>query len=281
MKILLVSDDVLFAGLTAKKLEKWGHRVIIESTGTAAFERIEKEPFRVVITGWDIEGISGPDLCRQIRKLNRNRYTYIIIYTSKSDKEHMMEGLEAGADDYLTRPFNQLELRLRLKAGKRLLNLEDELREGAGTDHATGLVNEASFRQFFRVILAETKRTESSGALMFLRVENFQTILDESGSGPAHKMMLEVSKILNRTIRDSDLVTRVSDGEFCLALQNTYWERCMRVAKKIEAQVENMSIHVDDLEIKPRISLSTANYPDGDLTSDEIFSTTERKLYGT
>ncbi len=276
MKILLVSDDELFARLAASKLEKWGHRVIIESSGTSAYERLKKEPFRVVITGWDLEGISGPDLCRHIRKLNRSRYTYVVLYTSKSDKDSMMAGFQAGVDDYLTRPFNALELRLRLRAGKRLLNLEDELREGAGTDSSTGLVNESSFRQFFRVILAETERTESSGALMFVYVENYAEMLEKFGVGPTQKVTVEVSKALNRAIRDSDLIARMSDSQFCLALQNTYWERCVRVAQKIMNSVENMSVHIEDAALRPQVRIETINYPHESMTSDDIIDCPDR-----
>ncbi len=276
MKILLASDDVLFARLAASKLEKWGHRVIIESSGKSAHERILKEPFRVVITGWDLEGMSGPDLCRQIRKLNRSRYTYVIIYTAKADKDSMMAGLQAGADDYLVRPFNSLELQLRLKAGKRLLNVEDELRESAGTDSSTGLVNEASFRQFFRVMLAEAERTESNGALMFVYVESYTEMIEKFGIGPAQKVMVEISKALNRAIRDSDLIARMSDSQFCLALQNTYWERCVRVAEKIMNSVENMSVHIDDAALRPRVRIETINYPRESATSDEIIDSPDR-----
>ncbi|MFQ5958507.1 MAG: diguanylate cyclase domain-containing protein [Alphaproteobacteria bacterium] len=276
MKILLVSDDVLFARLAASKLEKWGHRVIIEASGESARERIKKEPFRAVITGWDVGGTTGPDLCRYIRKLNRTRYTYTIIYTSKSDKDSMMAGLQAGADDYLTRPFNALELELRLKAAKRLLNLEDELRESAGTDSSTGLVNEASFRQFFRVMLAEAERTESGGALMFVYVENYTEMLEKFGMGPTQKVMVEVSKALNRTIRISDLIARTSDSRFCLALQNTYWERCVRVAEKIMNSVDNMSVHIEDAALRPQVRIDIINYPRESMTSDEIIDSPDR-----
>ncbi|MFQ5785174.1 MAG: response regulator [Alphaproteobacteria bacterium] len=279
MKILLVSDDLLFARLAANKLEKWGHRVMVETSGTAALERIHKEPFRVVITGWELTGISGAELCREIRALDCSRYTYIIVYTSASDKESIMAGYEAGADDYLLRPFNALELRYHLRAGKRLLNLEDELREQSGSDSLTGLVNEISFRQLFRVILAETRRTESGGALMFLRITNYTDTLERLGLVPAQKMMIEVSKALNRTIRDSDLIAHMADDEFCLALQNTFWERCIRVAEKITAQIENMSLFIDDVALRPQIAISIVNYPVGEMGPDELIDAAERMPY--
>lgn len=279
MNVLLVSDDILFSRLVKKKLESWGHETAVETTGTDAYERIKKEPFRVVITGWDLKGMSGPQLCKRIRALNRSQYTYIMIYTSRSDKDSMMAGLEAGTDDYLTRPYNAVELKLRFANCERLLNLEDELREGAGTDAATGVVNGASFRHFFRIILAETRRAESTGTLMFVRVNRYRDIFSEYGYGPTQTLMVEISKALNRSIRASDLVARLSDDEFCMLLQRTNWDLCIRVAEKVTSQMQNMSIIVNDTELRPDVSIASLNYPVEELSSDDILALPDRIPY--
>ena len=279
MNVLLVSDDILFSRLLTRKLESWGHEVVVETTGTGASERIKKEPFRVVVTGWDLEGLTGPELCKAIRALDRRRYTYVIVYTSRTDKDSLMACLEAGTDDYLTRPFNAVEFKARFANGVRLLDLEDELREGGGTDATTGVVINASFQRFFRVILADTRRTETTGALVFVRVLRYREILSEHGYGPAQKLMVEVAKALNRSVRESDLVARLSDDEFCLMLQRTHWDLCSRVAEKITGQISNMSLVFDDVELRPEVSISTLNYPVEGLTADEILALTDRVPY--
>ena len=279
MNVLLVSDDILFSRLLTRKLESWGHEVVVETTGTGASERIKKEPFRVVVTGWDLEGLTGPELCKAIRALDRRRYTYVIVYTSRTDKDSLMACLEAGTDDYLTRPFNAVEFKARFANGVRLLDLEDELREGGGTDATTGVVINASFQRFFRVILADTRRTETTGALVFVRVLRYREILSEHGYGPAQKLMVEVAKALNRSVRESDLVARLSDDEFCLMLQRTHWDLCSRVAEKIAGQMSNMSLVFDDVELRPEVSISTLNYPVEGLTADEILALTDRVPY--
>ena len=279
MNVLVVSDDILFSRLVTKKLENWGHETVVETTGTDAYERIKKEPFRVVITGWDLKGMSGPQLCKRIRALKHNRYTYVIIYTSRSDKDSMMAGLEAGTDDYMTRPYNAVELKLRFANCERRLNLEDELREGAGTDAATGVVNGASFRHFFRIILAETRRAESTGTLMFVRVNRYRDIFSEYGYGPTQTLMVEISKALNRSIRASDLVARLSDDEFCMLLQRTNWDLCIRVAEKVTSQMQNMSIIVNDTELRPDVSIASLNYPVEELSSDDILALPDRIPY--
>ena len=279
MKILVVDGDQLFARLIRTKLERWGHVVQVEGDGAAAHERIRREPFRMVILDWDLPGMDGAELCRRIRGLKRPRYTYVIFYTAKSDKASLMAGLEAGADDYLLKPLNTVELRLRMKNGKRLLNLEDELREGAGADRATGVVNGASFRQFFRVVLADAKRADARGVLMFVTVENYDQVFEAAGVGPAGSLMSEVAKMLSRNVRESDLVASFAKNQFCVLLQNTLWDRCISVAQKIEAQARNISVVVEDAPHRPHVTLAMVDYPQGEAAFDAILDDIPRVPY--
>ena len=279
MKVLIVSDDILFARLTAKKLDKYGYEVDLASTGAEAFARLKKEPFRIVLTGWDIQGMSGLELTINIRRLKRSRYSYIIVSTNHKTKDVIIAALEAGADDFLDRPLNPVELKLRMNHAKRLLELEDELRDGAGTDAMTGLVNHASFRQFFRVVVAETRRLKERGALMYVTVNEYKQVLVEQGFGPAETLMLEVSRALSTITRGSDLVARTKEDEFCMLLQNTYWDRCKPVGDKVMDKVDNMALYIDDFELHPKVTIGTVDYPVEDMSSEDILSITERIPY--
>ncbi|MEX2648219.1 MAG: response regulator [Alphaproteobacteria bacterium] len=270
MKILIVDDNEVFARLSRTKLEAWGHRVTVASSGSAARRLLDREPFRVVIVDWNLPGYSGGELCRHIRSIKRRRYTYVIFYVDAAESQHMVEAFEAGADDYLVKPFSPIELKLRLKNCKRLLNLEDELREGAGTDTTTGFVNFESFRQFFRVIVAEARRTESAGTLMFFRLNNYRATFEAHGYGPAERMMGELSKIMTTGVRESDLVARTSDDSFCMLLQNTFWDRCKIVAEKLMHRMRHVAIVVDDIEFRPDIAIEVVNYPQANLAADQI-----------
>lgn len=280
MKILVADSDPLFSRLLKAKLEKWGHKVVVEHDGTAAHQRITKEPFRMVILGWDLPGVSGPELCQYIRTLKRARYTYTIFYSEKNDKDSLMACLEAGADDYLTKPLNSAELRLRIRAGKRLLNQEDMLREGPGNDQTTGVVNGASFREFFRVILAENRRSQANGSLMFVEVKNYHEALEQYGYNPAEAVMAEIAQLLLRVTRMSDLVSRLSDDTFCILLSHTFWDKCAPVAEKIQAQSKGISVLFDGEALHTEVALSAVNFPQDELTYDEILDHAERRPYG-
>ena len=279
MRVLVVSADLLFARLAAKKISSLGYDVESVSSGRDAFERIKKETCRIVLTGWDLDGMTGRQLTENIRKLNRSRYTYIIVCPLDKSPDVVVEALEAGADDFLNRPLNPRELELKMAHAKRLLDLEDTLRDGAGVDATTGLVNDASFRQFFRVVVAEAHRLKETGSLMYVRVDDYRALYDEYGFEPAEKVAVEISKLLNTLIRTSDLVARIKDDQFCLMLQNTHWELCRVVAVKVREKVGNMSLFMDDLEIYPSVTIEFLNYPIDDLSSEEILAVTDRIAY--
>ncbi len=249
------------------------------TTATTAYERIKKETYRIVLTGWDLQGMSGRQLTENIRHLNHRRYTYIIVCPVDKSPGVIVDALEAGVDDFLNRPFNPIELTLKIRHARRLLDLEDELRDGAGADASTGLVNDASFRQFFRVVVAQSRRLKESGSLMYVTVEEYKAILDEYGFEKAETLVVIISRALKSLTRGSDLVARVKDDQFCMLLQNTHWELCKIVADKVKEKIGNMSLFMDDLEIYPTVTIGVLNYPVDDLSSEEILAITDRIAY--
>ena len=280
MKGLVVSNDLLFAGLVTKKIKNLGYAAESVTTANAAFERIKKETYRIVLTGWDLQGgMSGRQLTENIRHLNRRRYTYIIVCPVDKSPGVIVDALEAGADDFLNRPLNPIELELKIRHAMRLLNLEDELRDGAGADTSTGLVNDASFRQFFRVVIAQSRRLKESGSLMYVTVDEYKAIFDEYGFEPAETLAVKISQVLKSLTRSSDLVARVKDDQFCMLLQNTHWELCKTVADKVKEKIGNMSLFMDDLEIYPTVTIGVLNYPVDDLSSEEILAITDHITY--
>ena len=283
MRVLIVSDDPIFARLATRKLESWGHRPTVAVTGTEAYELIRQQPIRFVITGSDVPGLSGPELCRKIRELNRARYTYVMIYENQNkavlqagvERLGLMAGLQAGADDYLTLPLNPLELQLRVKNAKRLLNREDELRDGPGMDEMTGIHNYASFREFFRLMMASLIRTKRRGALMFVRIDGYHEAIAEHGYDTTQRMMSEMASVLKRSSRECDLVARYADDEFSITLLDTYWDKCTPVAERIIFNAESVSI-VDDDTTYPHITINAMNFPIEDLSVDEILALPDR-----
>ena len=129
MKILIVDDDLVTGTMLHKILTKKGYAVTHVPNGDEALAAIQTEPYRIILTDWIMPEMDGPTLCRHIRAKNLPNYIYIILLTAKNTKDDAVAGLDAGADDYIVKPFNQHELLARIRAGRRLVELEDTTRE--------------------------------------------------------------------------------------------------------------------------------------------------------
>jgi sigma-B regulation protein RsbU (phosphoserine phosphatase) len=127
LKVLIAEDDFISSQVLQNHLEKWGHEVIASATGAEAWRRFQQEEFACVISDWMMPEMDGLELVRRIRAADRPGYVYIILLTAKSKKEDIVRGMEAGADDFLVKPFDREELRVRLRAGERIVRLEQNL----------------------------------------------------------------------------------------------------------------------------------------------------------
>tara|TARA_R110002073_G_scaffold56905_27_gene144876 strand:- start:5740 stop:6174 length:435 start_codon:yes stop_codon:yes gene_type:complete len=129
MKILIADDDPVSRRLLQSYLEKWEYEVTVAKDGSEAWQCFQNDDFSLVICDWMMPGIDGPDLIRRIRAARDHAYVYALLLTAKSKKGDLVEGMESGADDFISKPFNHDELHVRLRAGERIINLERSLRE--------------------------------------------------------------------------------------------------------------------------------------------------------
>ncbi len=127
MRILIAEDDRITRRSLQKQLESWGHDVVAAEDGAVAWEQFQQQPFDIVVTDWDMPRMDGLELIRCIRGSGQSGYTYLIMLTGRSEKADLVSGMEAGADDFLAKPFDRNELRVRLSAGERIIRLERRL----------------------------------------------------------------------------------------------------------------------------------------------------------
>jgi two-component system, cell cycle response regulator len=130
MKVLIAEDDPVSGLVLERTLQRWGYEIVRTNDGEEAWERYSEEPFPLVITDWMMPRVDGLELCRRIRKSTNGRYTYVILLTAKSQKSELVEGMNTGADDFITKPFDSAELYARLRAGERVIDLEASLTAG-------------------------------------------------------------------------------------------------------------------------------------------------------
>src|SRR3984957_11092385 len=168
MRILIADDSIVSRHLLDATLRKWGYEVAVACDGVEAWNALDSDDApKLAILDWVMPGLTGPEVCRRVRDRAKDKdtYTYILLLTSKSLKEDLIEGMEAGADDYVTKPFDQHELKVRLRAGTRIIDLErelvaarEELREQATKDFLTRIWNRSSILDIFQRELSRGAR---------------------------------------------------------------------------------------------------------------------------
>lgn len=128
MKVLIAEDDRVSRRLLERKLESWGYDVVSCTNGAEAWQNLHSDDApNLAILNWMMPGMDGVEVCREIRKQKRRGYVYIILLTARDGKRDIIEGIAAGADDYVTKPFNAHELKVRIRAGRRIIEMQAEL----------------------------------------------------------------------------------------------------------------------------------------------------------
>jgi len=281
VKVLLADGDPLFGRIVKSRLEKIGYAVTLASDGDAAWELYQHSPFRFVITEYDLPGVSGPEFCSRVRSLSRGGHTYVLFYATRNDGESIVDAYQAGADDFLAKPFNPVLLDLRLARGKQELTREDDLRMLSSQDDTTGFIKFNTFLRFFTVHEAGARRYNYQGLVTFAAIENFEEILESHGYGIANQTKIIVANALGSSVRSSDLVSHVGDetGDFCILMPDTPKENVGKVIARIESQLQSTAIHAGKEILRPQLSYSTVTYPHEDLHAEQCLAPENREPF--
>lgn len=224
MRVLIAEDDPVSRRLLAAVLEKWGYEVMVTSDGLAALEVLKSaEAPRLAILDWMMPGMDGIQVCREVRKRHDAPYTYLLLLTARTGKDDIIEGMDAGADDYVTKPFDKSELQVRVKAGRRVLDLQSELmsarealRNEATRDPLTGLPNRLLFADRLAQNIAEAHRANERLAVMFFDLDRFKIVNDTLGHSAGDMLLQQVAGRLMEVLRDVDTLARMGGDEFTM-----------------------------------------------------------------
>jgi two-component system, cell cycle response regulator len=226
LKILIADDEALSRRLLEKTLERAGYDVIAVENGKEALEHLAKpDGPRLALLDWVMPELDGPGVCRAVRKRSEQTYVYMVLLTSKGSKEETVLGLESGADDYLTKPFNAEELRARLRVGERILLLEDRLVEArenmrfrATHDPLTSLLNRGAVLDLLSRELNRSHREHTSTAILIGDVDHFKRVNDTLGHVVGDEVLTEIANRLLASVRSYDFVGRYGGEEFLVVL---------------------------------------------------------------
>jgi len=266
VKVLIADDNSVSLLLLERLLSHWGYEVIQATNGAAAWQILQQaDPPRLVILDWMMPGMSGPEVCAEARKRVASAYAYILLVTSKEDKQDVIQGLEAGADDYLTKPFFPEELHARLRAGSRILELEDKLvaasdvlQYKATHDELTGLLNRASISDLLRRELGRTKREGGVCAVILADLDHFKLVNDGLGHAAGDAVLCEAARRLTASVRPYDAVGRYGGEEFLIVLPGCDASSLRQRAENILENFHGKAFAALDTSISVTVSLGAA-----------------------
>ncbi len=224
MKILVADDDPVSRRVIQACLVEAGYDVTVAVDGAEALEMISTpDSPRLLVLDRTMPHVDGVDVCRAIRKRALEPDVYIILLTGRGEREDIVEGFEAGADDYMTKPFDAAELKARVRTGARiverqteLIRAREQLRAEAMYDSLTGLLNRAAFFDIFRKEVSRAERYETELALIMCDLDHFKAINDTYGHLAGDMVLVETARRLRTSLRVSDSIGRYGGEEFVI-----------------------------------------------------------------
>jgi two-component system cell cycle response regulator len=291
--ILLAEDDPVTRMLMTRFLKKAGYEVDAVGDGAAAFDKMTHRYYPILITDWEMPGMDGVALCKAMRSLQLDGYVYALLLTARDAKEHIIAGLEAGADDYLIKPVHEPELIARLNAGRRILALEHSLRAAnernrvlSITDALTGAFNRRYLMEQLPRELERCRRYAYPLSVIMCDIDHFKRINDEQGHAAGDDVLQQFVLRIQRSIRShSDWIARYGGEEFLLVLPETEFANGLQVAEKVRNLIQEtpFTTRAGEFQVTASFGVSATGCvgPDLDLKVEGLIKVADQCLYAS
>jgi len=288
MRILVAEDDPGLRRLLQEILAYWGYEVVVARDGFEAWQVLQADDApQLAVFDWMMPGIDGVEICRKVRQVQDRPYTYILLLTSQQRDEDVVTGMEAGADDYLTKPFRHNELRVRLRAGRRIIELQNELltareilEHKASHDSLTGLWNHEEILGILRQELARGERSGDCLSVIMTDIDHFKSVNDTYGHMVGDEVLRSVVQRMQSLVRSYDFIGRYGGEEFLFVLPGCCGECTVAFAERLRLRVAGGSIDTSEGMIRVTISLGLASSAiKGGWDADSLVKAADAALY--
>jgi diguanylate cyclase (GGDEF)-like protein len=286
MKILIAEDDVTSRLVLAGVLKKWGHEVVATVNGTEAWEAMRRpDAPTLAILDWMMPGLDGVEVCRRIRGLQSDQPPYLIVLTSRGDKADIVAGLEAGADDYLAKPFDPGELRARVDVGQRMIELQAKLLEArdalaheATHDPLTGALNRRAFGDALSRSISQERRHHDGLALGILDIDEFKKVNDVHGHQVGDAVLCGLVRLLTGSLRGHDVLGRHGGDEFVVLATHVGEADARLLYERLRAAVADNPIPSEAGDLSITVSVGVSLWSEGE-TEDQLLEAADAALY--
>ena len=287
-KVLIAEDDPISLRVVQTILKKWEYEPDAARDGAEAWALLQEEGApQLAILDWMMPHKDGPEICRELRSQLERPYTYVLLLTAKTQEQDLIEGLGAGADDYLTKPFNGDELRARLYAGERILGFQQQLvaarealRVQAIRDPLTGLYNRRHMEEALGREVARAERGHLSLSVLMLDLDHFKRFNDTAGHPAGDVLLKQVGTLVDQRTRKEDVACRYGGEEFVLILPGMPFDVARRRAEELRRAIGEASVEYGGQSLgSVTISVGVASYPQHGIAGAELLSAADKALY--
>jgi two-component system cell cycle response regulator len=287
VKILIADDDVTSRLVLAGVLKKHGHEVVATADGAAALDAmLGSDTPRLAVLDWMMPGLSGLEVCRRLRTLASDQPPYIILLTSRGEKSDVIAGLEAGADDYLAKPFDPGELRARVEVGRRVVELQARLIEArdalvheATHDPLTGVLNRRAFAENLAHHLSGERRYHHGLAVGICDIDEFKKVNDTHGHAVGDDVLCGLVHRIARNLRGHDVLGRHGGDEFVVLTEHAHDEEAGILYERVRAAVADSPFPTRSGDVSVTISFGV-KIRSSDEGEDQLFAEADTALYG-
>ncbi len=280
MKILVVEDSAIERRKLGHTLTDWGLEFEFAENGTEALNLLETpDPPDMVLLDWMLPDIDGLDVLRRIRQPAQGNYVYTVMLTGKTHQKDRIAAMEAGADDFLSKPVDPTDLRARIMVGKRILELHQSLRFAATHDFLTDLLNRSEILTALDRECARAGREEKPTTVILADIDHFKQVNDTLGHAAGDEVLKEIAKRLKLDLRPYDVVGRYGGEEFLLLLPGCNLQHGAKRADDIRAAVAETPVATAFGNVSVTISMGVTATTSRHRGSGEFLHQADVSLY--
>lgn len=289
MKLLIADDSKVSRMMLSTITKTWGYEVILAEDGEQAWQIMQADDApQLLLLDWEMPKMNGIEVCERVIAKNSENPAYIMLLTSRTGSDDIVEGLSKGASDYLSKPFDSAELKVRLQVGKRMLELQDklnialqELTKLASHDSLTGLLNRRAIMEVLPKEVSRAERQKQTLCIGMCDIDHFKNINDTYGHLVGDEVLKEVTKRMEYSLRDHDLLGRYGGEEFLVITPVDSAKNGTIVYQRICQTVSAQPIEIDDFSISVTISCGVTSYSpeNNDKNIAKLLATADEALY--
>ena len=286
MKILIAEDDLTSRTILTGILDKWGYEPVVTEDGETAWNALQQpDAPKLVLLDWNMPKMDGLEICRRLKELAPSNPFYIILVTGRGEKADIVQGLDAGANDYIPKPYDHAELRARIQVGQRMLELQANLLEAQNAlvhqamhDALTGIYNRRAILDVLAKESARAQREDGRLTVGMCDIDHFKKINDTYGHQAGDEVLVAFSRCIQESLREYDCIGRYGGEEFLIIAPGAKEQNAGSLYERLRKQIAAAEIKTSTGVVSITVSIGVA-WGAGQITDESLLAAADTALY--